>query len=163
MWPPGFPLLKMKIIKWLLLFFFNIRFKPHPLKEKNFLRKRKIGLGIQISLLPKGEKKQCLNLYCKGQPSDHQVVIFFPCLVTLWPRGRSTLNYEDDLVGIKFLFFLVENFLWLPGSPLFKEEKIKWLLLFFFNIRFRSCFLKRRNFLRKRRIGLGTQISLLHR
>jgi hypothetical protein len=44
MWPFGFPFLKEEKIKW-LFFFPYIRFEPLFLKDKNFFRKRKIGLG----------------------------------------------------------------------------------------------------------------------
>jgi len=54
--------------------------------------------------------------------------------------------------------FLVKKIMWSPDFPLFKVERIK-LLFFNFLIRFVSLFIKEKNFLRKGRTGLGTQIS----
>jgi hypothetical protein len=71
--------------------FFYIRFGFRLLKEKNLLRKREIGLGTRISLLPRQEKNKIKprlrrtiwwppshpTLNCEGRLGDHQIIIFF--------------------------------------------------------------------------------------
>jgi hypothetical protein len=56
MWPLKSPFLKEERIEWLLLFFFYIKYESPLLKERNLFRKETIGLGTQISLLPRKEK-----------------------------------------------------------------------------------------------------------
>jgi len=67
---------------------------------KNVLRKRKIELATQISLLPrpKKKKKQCLNLNCEGQPNGHHVVLFF-IFFTWKPSGHKIIFFVAYNVG----------------------------------------------------------------
>ncbi len=98
-----------------VFFFFNIRFKWPPdfllLIKRNLLGKRKIGLAIQISLLPRWEKK-CSNLDYKKPFGGHQV-LFFPTLKPLnGHKVVSTVDYEGPFSNYKlfrFFFFYLET------------------------------------------------------
>jgi hypothetical protein len=95
MWPLESPFLKEEKIEWLFLLFFYIKYESPLLKERNLLRKERIGLGTQISLLPRKEKKQCLNLYCERPFGAHLIKFYlFLCLETWWPPSHSPLDYE---------------------------------------------------------------------
>ncbi len=59
-------------------------------------------------------------------------------------------------VVLFFMSFLVEKIMWPLGFPLLKEEKIKSFFLFFLTLDSGLFFLKDRNLLRKRKIGLST-------
>jgi hypothetical protein len=100
--------------------FFYIRFGSLLLKEKNFFRKRKIGLNTQISLLPRWEKKMSKLRLRRTIWWPPSCVFFFPYLEIWWPLGHSMLNYEgrfgghyiiwhwtakDNLVATKLCFF----------------------------------------------------------
>jgi hypothetical protein len=76
------------------LFLFYIRFGSPLLKERNFFRKKKIKLGTRISLLPRHEKKKCLNPDCKGQLGGHQIVIHSPSWTIWWPLDFFFLSLK---------------------------------------------------------------------
>jgi hypothetical protein len=51
---------KNQTVVFIFIFMFCIKFKSSLLKEKNLLRKKRIGLGIRISLLPRSKKKKTM-------------------------------------------------------------------------------------------------------
>jgi hypothetical protein len=47
---------KNRMVTFVFFFFFYIKYESPLLKERNLFRKETIGLGTQISLLPRKEK-----------------------------------------------------------------------------------------------------------
>lgn len=100
------------------LVFLYIKFRSLLLKERNVLRKKKIGLSWDLNFFTRQAKKKQKKTMFEFR------LCFFSSMETWWPQSCSTLNYKGqlnghqilfyfvlftDLVAIRFLFFLLGN------------------------------------------------------